>query len=225
VVVGPGSAMYESRRLGQASYPRSRHIGIHRQLDSIGCNIEILGGLKPLPQRETAAPVRIDGGSFPLHCSSVVNGPSFLLQMVDSHGMRFQMRTPANESSVCVLIFAGMSVVQMARCVKTDKEYAIKLFVSYDAFLYERNVCHVDRFNSIKQGLAHELRLPQRLLVADGESSTFKDGRGRAMPPCIVTECAESLHLWAKRTHPDVLTAFAVRLCCCFHVTCIAVYS
>lgn len=94
----------------------------------------------------------------------------------------------------------------MARCVKTDREYAIKFFENFLDF--EVAVSQLER---IKKDLGNGVPLP-KYRVVDNEVATFKDGYGRAMPPCIVTERGESLKLWSKRMQPDMITAYSVCL-------------
>ena len=92
--------------------------------------------------------------------------------------------------------YAVQSVIQMVRCVRTDRDFAIKFFVYGRYFDQDDYILrYLDRY---KMGLAAALHFPRRHLVSNTDGA-FVDGKGKAMPPCIVTERGESLQLWCQR--------------------------
>jgi hypothetical protein len=94
---------------------------------------------------------------------------------------------------------AGQAVVQFAKGVYSDDEYAIKFFVRADIFEAERSLYHNATFSDL---------LPN----VDGFYSNEDLGTGgHALPACIVMEKGESLDEWSRRRRPDLYAAMPVR--------------
>lgn len=103
-------------------------------------------------------------------------------------------------------VLAGQSVVQIAEDIYTQQQYAVKFFLSQQAFeqealLYEDPTQPLGRF------------LPECRAIADptvGRGCT--DKRGNLLPPCIVMEKGEALDKWAARSEEglDFVTGLQV---------------
>jgi hypothetical protein len=87
-------------------------------------------------------------------------------------------------------VYAGQAVVQIAEDRAARDQYAMKFFLSENAFIQEKKL-YTDP--SIPLGKF----LPQLHLIAEGEDSLV-DVEGNPMPPCIVMEKGESLDTWAE---------------------------
>lgn len=93
-------------------------------------------------------------------------------------------------------------MVQFARSMDDEEEYAFKFFISRDKFEAERTAT------------AHWIlgaMLPRLEGMYDSRGSPLNDPRGHALPPCIIMERGESLLEWFQRRKPDLRTALPVR--------------
>lgn len=89
---------------------------------------------------------------------------------------------------------AGQAVVQIAAHREMRQQYAIKLFLSKQAFQQEAKL-----YGDPDQPLGRFL--PELSCIVDSErGGDFRDRYGGAMPPCIVMEKGEALDVWAARS-------------------------
>lgn len=93
----------------------------------------------------------------------------------------------------------------MAQCAATGDHVAIKFFL---CLLDLKD--HVRRLDSISDDLARGLRLPKRYCVIDNQSGRYRTDYGATLPPCVIVERGESLHVWLQRTQPNRFRAFQV---------------
>ena len=113
---------------------------------------------------------------------------------------------------------AGQAVVQVVEDSRTHVQYAMKFYLSPNAFrdekaLYEDSSQPLGRF------------LPEVHRIVDS-GSELVDCRGTSLPPCIVMEKGESLDVWAASTGDglDMVTGLQVRASNPQHVARSAVY-
>lgn len=96
--------------------------------------------------------------------------------------------------------------MQFATHALSKVEYAIKFFVSNDAFL--------DEYAQYRDS-ASPLRafLPRARDIVPNDDGAFVDARGHSLPPCIVMEKGESLDRWVQRNRRvmDPFTCMQVR--------------
>ena len=120
--------------------------------------------------------------------------------------------------------------------VDDRREYAIKLYLDYSAFVTEAAlyaICfpHIRSTVSVEVkdladatvGIGVDSReavplsqvvarfLPQVQAVNDGPTQGLHDTAGRPMPPCIVMAKGDSLQDWSGRAKPDFFTTLGVR--------------
>lgn len=96
----------------------------------------------------------------------------------------------------------GQAVVQFARGLNDQSQYALKFFLSGYDFRAERSV-----YNDSPLGKL----LPRHYGIYDNEDGILTDPMGYKLPPCIVMERGESLDEWSKRRKPDVWAAMPVQ--------------
>jgi hypothetical protein len=100
-------------------------------------------------------------------------------------------------------IDAGQAIVQFA-CWRLDRLiYAIKFFVSRNAFRAELQLLGHPALSRL---------LPQIEDVCSNDDGRLRDSRGCPLPPCIIMERIESLDRWCARARPDAFMKFTVRL-------------
>eukprot|EP00892_Ulva_mutabilis_P002845 jgi/Ulvmu1/12561/UM091_0002.1 len=97
----------------------------------------------------------------------------------------------------------GQGVVVFVVGERDKLAYAVKFFVSREAFLTERQLYESRTLGPL---------LPRVHDVYDPEETPARllDRCGRPLPPCIVMERGESLTEWSRRAKPDVFQAVAV---------------
>eukprot|EP00892_Ulva_mutabilis_P008922 jgi/Ulvmu1/6401/UM003_0029.1 len=95
----------------------------------------------------------------------------------------------------------GQGMVQFARDLRDDREYAIKLFVSRKAFDSE-TVLYGDE-------VLREL-LPKIEVMSDNEGGQEGDAHNTPLPPFIVMEKGEALDEWSRRAKPDMFQSVAM---------------
>ena len=102
----------------------------------------------------------------------------------------------------------GQAVVQFGTEKLNGLEYALKFFISQNAFENEA-AQYTDALSPLRQ-FVPKVRLQGIVSNVDG---AFVDGNGRAMPPCIVMEKGASLDVWVQRNKRvmDQFTAMQVR--------------
>jgi ABC-type Zn uptake system ZnuABC Zn-binding protein ZnuA len=97
---------------------------------------------------------------------------------------------------------AGQAVVQFARNVLDQREYALKVFAVAHAFEAEAAMYNDETISSF---------LPRVEAMHDGTDASVADPKGRPLCPCIVMEKGESLNEWSARAEPDLFMSIAVR--------------
>jgi hypothetical protein len=98
---------------------------------------------------------------------------------------------------------AGQGVVQFVKGLTGNLDYAVKFFVSKQAFDEEG-----DFYN--KSPLA--TLLPKCLALCSNDDGTVTDAHGIPLPPMIIMERGEALDEWSRRAKPDNFAAVAVCL-------------
>jgi hypothetical protein len=94
-------------------------------------------------------------------------------------------------------------MVQFARGSLDGLDYALKFYISKNAFEVERSL------------YAHPVLgplLPKVVTSCKNDDNAECDPSGRPLPPFIVMEKGESLDEWSRRAKPDLFQAVAVRL-------------
>jgi hypothetical protein len=103
------------------------------------------------------------------------------------------------------LLCAGQAIVQMVEHCRTHVQYAMKCFLSNSAFLQEKNL-----YLHPEGPLGH--CLPQLHCIVEETSGTLVDGRGNALPSCIIMEKGEALQLWTNSGDAmDMITSLQAR--------------
>lgn len=92
-------------------------------------------------------------------------------------------------------------MVQFARGVTDQLDYAIKFFVSKKAFMEEG-----DFYKDSPLGLL----LPKCLALCSNDDMAETDAHGIGLPPFLIMEKGESLDEWSRRAKPDNFHAVAV---------------
>jgi hypothetical protein len=96
---------------------------------------------------------------------------------------------------------AGQGVVQFARGITDQLDYAVKFFVSKRAFDEEG-----DFYKSSPLGPL----LPKCLALCGNEDGKETDAHGIPLPPLLIMERGEALDEWNRRAKPDNFQAVAV---------------
>jgi hypothetical protein len=91
--------------------------------------------------------------------------------------------------------------VQFARKVLDGQDYAIKFFVSREAFQPEAGLYLASPLGKF---------LPVVKEICDNDDGGYRDAQGHSLPPFIVMERGESLDQWMRRAHPDKFQTFGV---------------
>ena len=113
------------------------------------------------------------------------------------------MRPMHETQCLTMRLCAGQGVVQFARDVRDEREYAIKLFVSRKAFDSETALYGDEVLREL---------LPKIEVMTDNERSVEGDAHNIALPPFIVMEKGEALDEWSRRAKPDMFQSVAVRV-------------
>ena len=110
------------------------------------------------------------------------------------------------------IVFAGASVVQMARCTATGRDCAMKFYLDEKAFEKEKHeqLNMLNLRSTTGSSLAYDLCLPEIYKIVDDPGSGWGGGRDTELPPCIVFERGESLQ-WIHCQPLDQLAADMVR--------------
>jgi UDP-N-acetyl-D-mannosaminuronic acid transferase (WecB/TagA/CpsF family) len=121
-------------------------------------------------------------------------------------------------STATRLTRAGQAVIQFAVEKLNGLEYAVKFFISRNAFLSE-----AAQYTDAQSPLRQFLPKVRNGGILSNDDGSFLDGNGRPMPPCIVMEKGESLDVWVQRNKRvmDQFTAMQVRSLwrCTVHIT------
>jgi hypothetical protein len=103
-----------------------------------------------------------------------------------------------------LLCAAGQSVVQLVEDRRTRTQYAMKLFLSKQAFQEEKNL-YMD--SSMPLGAF----LPELHRLVEAPHEEFTDVFGGFLPSCIIMEKGDTLDHWIKNHRHDLITGLQVR--------------
>ena len=102
---------------------------------------------------------------------------------------------------------AGQAVVQIVEDRSSRLQYAVKFFLSTDAFLQEKGM-----YLAPNQPLGAFLPQLHTIIEPSSAEGPILDSAGNALPPCIVMEKGEALDLWTKSSGEglDMVTGLQV---------------
>lgn len=107
-------------------------------------------------------------------------------------------------------------MVQFARDLRDDRDYAIKLFVSRKAF---------DAETALYGDAVLQELLPKIEAMTDNERGSEGDAHGTPLPPFIIMEKGEALDEWSRRAKPDMFQSVAVRSSAAYGSACSSLYG